>query len=44
MPRRAEDLTGRHYNMLTVIKRDYSKRACSWFCKCDCGNPNLVSV
>ena len=44
MGRPAEDLSKKHFGLLTVIERDYTKKPCSWFCKCDCGNPNLISV
>lgn len=46
MPRQMEDLTGRRYCMLTVIQYDYTDRNgdSRWLCKCDCGNPELVSV
>lgn len=39
-----EDLTGQKFNHLTVIKRDSSQERISWFCQCDCGNEELVSV
>lgn len=51
-----EDLTGRKFGRLTVIKRDYDKDLkekekkgtrrgnVHWLCKCDCGNPILSSV
>ena len=34
-----EDLTGKKFNRLTVIKRvKNNKKATKWLCKCDCGN------
>lgn len=35
-----EDLTGKRFGKLVVIKRDwaFSKKAVKWVCKCDCGN------
>lgn len=46
MPRQRENLTGRKYGRLTVIDYDYtdSNGETWWLCKCDCGNPELVSV
>lgn len=45
---RKEDLTGKKFNKLTVVKLDEEKTAKGkgryWFCKCDCGNPDLISV
>lgn len=42
-PLRLIDITGRKYNMLTVIKRVKNKTKNSrWLCRCDCGN--LVEV
>ena len=40
------DLTGQKFNHLTVIARNGSnkKGEAQWLCKCDCGNPNLISV
>ena len=40
------DLTNQKFNHLTVIKRDGSdsRGEAKWLCKCDCGNPNLISV
>lgn len=41
MPRKATDLTGRRFGMLTVIQRaspkPYTKESV-WLCQCDCGN------
>lgn len=41
-----KDETGKRYGKLTVIERDYSRKAkdnkAYWFCKCDCGN--VISV
>lgn len=43
-----KDLTGQKFGMLTVICMDEEKSHNSnktyWFCKCDCGNPNLKSI
>ena len=36
------DLTGKTYNRLTVIERDYSRKGVYWRCRCECGN--VVSV
>lgn len=46
MPRKRDDLTGRKYGHLTVIEYDRTdaKGETWWLCKCDCGNPNLVSI
>lgn len=41
---KAEDLTGRVFNHLTVIERDLSKKGTYWLCQCDCGNPILTSA
>ena len=42
MGRKAEDLTGKRFGMLTVIKRsdNHGKAGqnARWICKCDCGN------
>lgn len=44
------DLTGQKFSRLTVVERDYNSKMAQkykvayWLCKCDCGNPNLVSV
>ena len=40
------DICGQTFNHLTVIKRDGSdnRGEAKWLCKCDCGNPNLISV
>ena len=51
MRSRAEDLTGKKFNMLTVlgIAEDYAKehnlksKRIYWKCKCDCGNITYVS-
>lgn len=40
-----EDLTGRKFGRLTVIKRDTDqnpKRCSRWVCQCDCGNTKSV--
>lgn len=45
-----EDLTGRQFGRLTVIERAPDRIVPSgqhkvmWWCKCDCGNPDLVAV
>ena len=44
-----KDMTGKKFGMLTVIKRAPDKIVCGvkvahWYCKCDCGNSELVSV
>lgn len=45
---KAIDLTGMTFNHLTVIGKDEVKskerRKSFWFCKCDCGNPKILSV
>ena len=40
------DLTNKQFGHLTVIKRDGSdvRGQAKWLCKCDCGNPNFISV
>ena len=44
---RNNDLTGKKFGRLTVIKRDEDRiqpsgqHKARWLCKCDCGNPNL---
>lgn len=42
------DLTGQKFGKLFVIKRDEEKskkkKRSYWLCKCECGNPNLISV
>ena len=40
----AEDLTGKRFGKLTVIKRDYKYGETKWFCKCDCGNTTSVKA
>lgn len=46
--RKAIDLTGMVFNHLTVIEKDElkskEKGRSFWFCKCDCGNPKILSV
>ena len=43
-----EDLTGKRFNMLTVIKQapDYicpdGRKRSRWYCKCDCGNEDII--
>lgn len=44
---RAIDLSGKRFGRLTVIKRDYSKKASRkwaawWLCACDCGEAKIV--
>lgn len=41
-----KDITNNVYGRLTVVGRDFSKKGSGtyWFCKCSCGNPNLISV
>ena len=43
--RRAEDLTGRTYGHLTVLKRAQNRggRTC-WLCRCDCGREKEVTA
>lgn len=45
---KAIDLTNQIFGKLTVLERDWSKKnnkqGAYWFCKCSCGNPNLVSI
>lgn len=52
-PLNFEDLTGKKFGRLTVIKRDLerdiserkqNKNRVHWLCKCDCGNTTLSSV
>jgi hypothetical protein len=40
--RKAENLVGRKFERLTVLKRDFSKNRTSWFCICDCSNITTV--
>lgn len=45
MGRPVEDLVGRKFNSFEVIGRDYSKTDRPyWFCKCNCGNPEILSI
>ena len=45
-----KDLTGMQFDRLTVVKRAESRikpngaKVVQWWCKCSCGNPNLVLV
>ena len=39
---RFEDLTGRKFGRLIVIKRDITSRRTKWICKCECGNIKSV--
>lgn len=52
-PKTVEDLSGKQYGRLKVIRRDIKrdkteykngKHGVHWLCQCSCGNPNLVSV
>lgn len=53
-PKRTEDLTGKKFGRLTVLKRDIDRDKklvedgksgnSHWLCQCDCGNPELCSV
>ena len=39
------DLTGQKFGRLTVVSRAPNKRtAACWWCRCDCGNPDLIVV
>lgn len=41
------NLTGQHINFLTVLFQDKpheGRRDRYWICKCDCGNPRLLSI
>jgi len=44
MPRKAEDLSGRKFNRLTVIERawDYPAKGVFFKCICDCGKERIV--
>lgn len=44
MPRKAEDLTGKKFNFLTVVERDFnhSAKGVFWKCICDCGTERVV--
>ena len=33
-----DNLVGKKFNRLTVIKYDHSDNGAVWLCKCDCGN------
>lgn len=38
-----EDLIGKTFNKLTVIKRDYNnKKGIYYLCECECGNHTIV--
>lgn len=43
-PKKIEDLTGRRYGMLTVVKmcKHKSGEPVKWICKCDCGNEKIA--
>ena len=40
------DLTGQKFGRLTVIKRGENSKSgqTKWYCKCDCGNPDLALI
>ena len=38
------DLVGQKFGLLTVVERDFDRKGGYWLCKCDCGNPQLISV
>ena len=41
-----EDLTGKKYGRLTVIKYiefDTKQNSCKYLCKCDCGNEKIIA-
>ncbi|MCD8364570.1 MAG: transcriptional regulator [Clostridiales bacterium] len=41
----AEDLTGRRFGMLTVVKREANKGGrTAWLCRCDCGEEKSVTA
>lgn len=49
MSRKAKDLTGQKFGMLTVKHRGEdvirnNKRRITWICDCDCGNKNVVCL
>lgn len=42
-----DDIKGQKFGHLTAIEKDNSKKATKhtyWFCQCDCGRENLISV
>lgn len=42
---KVKDLTNKKFGKLTVIKRaENIGKSTAWYCKCDCGNPNLIKV
>lgn len=42
---RGEDLAGKKFNKLTVIKFVQTKDSCSaWLCRCDCGNEKILRI
>lgn len=42
---RFDDLTGKRFGKLTVIKRVYKKdKNVCWLCRCDCGNETIVAA
>lgn len=44
--RKAEDLTGQKFGLLTVIERDVSSKGggTKWLCVCDCGKKTVVTA
>lgn len=38
------NLVGQKFGLLTVVEKDFNRKGSYWFCKCDCGNPQLISV
>lgn len=41
------NLIGQKFGKLTVVEKSENKgphRETKWYCKCDCGNPNLIEV
>lgn len=41
----AEDITGKRFGMLTVIRRSGKtwKKEATWLCRCDCGNEKVIT-
>lgn len=46
LSRNVIDMTGQKFGHLIVIKKDKTDKRgeMKWLCKCDCGNPDLISV
>jgi hypothetical protein len=40
---RLTDLTGRRFNLLTVLKRDTSRKGVYWLCSCACGKTASIA-